>query len=153
MSKKAIGFLVVLVFLVSLAGCATARKNNELEAQGLKNQISVLEAQIQSKDEEINGLREALAKAQVEEKAEPTKETGKKNLKVIAEEKSHPSAKHLQMALKNAGYYTGRIDGRIGRLTREAIKGFQRANNLTETGKADKETWSLLKEYLYRRVK
>jgi len=153
MSKKAVSLFVIFVFLVSLAGCATARKGRELENQGLKNQISVLEAQIQSKDEEINSLREALAKAQAEEKTEPGKEMGKKGLKVIPEEKSHPSPKHIQMALKNAGYNPGRIDGHLGSKTREAIRAFQKANSLKETGKADKETWSLLKEYLYKKVK
>ncbi len=153
MFKKAFALSVVTIFVISLAGCATARKQKDLELQGLKNQVSVLEAQVQSKDEEINGLRETLAKAQAQEKTEPAKETGKKNLKVIAEERSRPSAKHVQIALKNAGYNPGRIDGHMGKQTKEAIRAFQKANNLKETGKADKETWGLLKEYLYKKAK
>jgi peptidoglycan hydrolase-like protein with peptidoglycan-binding domain len=141
------------MFLFSLAGCATARKRNELEIQGLKNQISVLEAQVQSKDEEINGLRESLTKAQSEAKPETTQEEGKKRIKVIGEEKFHPSAKHVQMALKNAGYNPGRVDGKLGKQSREALKAFQKANNLKENGKAGKETWDLLKEYLYKKSK
>jgi hypothetical protein len=156
MLKKSVVIFGITVFLFSLAGCLTTRKQGQgsLESQGLKNQISVLEAQVQSKDEEINSLREALTKAQAESKpAEATLETGKKKLKVVIPEKYHPSAKHVQMALKNAGYNPGRIDGRLGKQCREAIKAFQKANNLKETGKANKETWDLLKEYLYKKSK
>ena len=154
MLKKAVTIFVISIFMFSLAGCATARKQNEFQAQGLKNQISVLEAQIQSKDEEISSLREALAKSQTEEKRElPTEKASKKKMKVIGEEKAHPSARHIQIALKNAGYNPGRIDGHIGKQTRGAIRAFQKANNLKESGKADKETWGLLKEELYKKVK
>ena len=154
MLRKAITFFVISIFMVSVGGCATARRQNELEAQGLKNQISVLETQVQSKDEEISSLREALAKSQTEEKREsPTDKTGKKKMKAIGEEKARPSAKHIQIALDNAGYNPGRIDGRMGKQTREAIRVFQKANNLMESGKANKETWDLLKEYLYKKVK
>jgi len=153
MPKKAIGLFIIFAFVVSLAGCATTRKNNELENQGLKNQISVLEAQIQSKDEEISSLREALAKAQTQETIGAVKGAGKKSLKVIPEDKFRPSSKHIQMALRNAGYYSGRIDMRLGKQSKQAIKEFQKANNLKETGRVDRETWSLLKEHLYKKVK
>jgi len=150
MSRKAIGFFVLFVFLFSLTGCATSRKRKDLEIQGLKNQISVLEAQIQAKDEENSGLRENLAKA-LEQKTELTKRVSKK--KVIGEIKSRPSVKQVQIALQNAGYNPGSIDGRKGRQTRDAIKAFQRANNLKADGKVGKRTWVLLKEYLYKKIK
>ena len=150
MLRKAFSFLVLFIFLISLTGCATSRKRKNLEIQGLKNQISVLEAQIQAKDEEISGLRENLAKAP-EQKTELTKVVSKK--KVIGEAKSHPSVKQVQIALQKAGYYTGVIDGRKGKQTRYAIKAFQRANNLKADGKVGKKTWDLLKEYLYKKVK
>ena len=150
MAKKVITCLVLFIFLISLSGCATARKQKDLEIQGLKNQISVLEAEIQSKDEEISSLRDALTKA-VEEKSELAKQTGRK--KVIGEAKSRPSVKQIQTALTNAGYNPGSIDGRMGKQTRDAIRAFQKANNLEEDGKVGKETWNLLKEYLYKKVK
>lgn len=150
MAKKAIACLVLFIFLISLSGCATARKQKDLEIQGLKNQISVLEAEIQSKDEEISGLRDALTRA-VEEKSELAKQTRRK--KVIGEAKSRPSAKQIQMALTNAGYNPGSIDGRMGKQTRDAIRAFQKANNLEEDGRVGKETWNLLKDYLYKKIK
>ena len=151
MSRRVIIFLILFVFLITLTGCATGGKQKDLELQGLKNQISVLEAQIQSKDEEINSLREALTKATTEEKTGLPKKTGKK--KVIGEVKSHPNVKQIQVALQNASYNPGSIDGHMGKQTRDAIKAFQKANNLREDGKVGRKTWDLLKEYLYKKIK
>ena len=150
MSRKAVGFLILFIFLISVTGCATSRKRKDLEIQGLKNQISVLEAQIQAKDEEIGGLRDSLAKAR-EQRTELTNVAGRK--KVIGEIKSRPSVKQIQIALQNAGYNPGSIDGQKGKQTRDAIKAFQKANNLKSDGRVGKRTWVLLKEYLYKKVK
>ncbi|MDD5595831.1 MAG: peptidoglycan-binding domain-containing protein [Candidatus Omnitrophica bacterium] len=148
---RKIGILVFSsVLVISLAGCATGRKQAEMETQGLKNQISVLEAQIQSKDEEINSLREELSKSQVGKEGSMNF-AGKR--KVFSEPKSRPNVKQVQTALKNAGYNPGNIDGKMGSQTVEAIKAFQTANNLPADGKAGKKTWGLLKEYLNKKIK
>lgn len=147
MVKKGGIFLILFIGLFLLSGCATARKQKDLEIQGLKNQILVLETELNSKDQEITQLKEALDKTSEEETA--TKNKGR----VIAEVKSRPSIKNIQTALKNAGYDPGLIDGRMGRQTKDAIKAFQRANNLAVDGKVGKETWGLLKGYLYKKVK
>jgi preprotein translocase subunit SecF len=146
MHKKWVVFVALFIFVFSLTGCATARKKREMELQGLRNQISVLEAQVQTKDEEINGLKDALSKA-AEEKEVLTKK------KVIGEVKARPNAKQIQVALRNAGYNPGRIDGRLGKQTKDAIRAFQKNNNLAVDGKVGKQTWNLLKEYLYKKVK
>ena len=143
-------YLVLLIFVFSLAGCATARKQNDMEMQGLRNQISVLETQLQTKDEEIVSLRETLAKTG-EEKGVLAR--GIVKTKVIPEIKSRPKMKQVQLALKNAGFNPGRIDGKMGRQTREAIRAFQRENNLAVDGRVGKRTWALLKEYLYKKIK
>ena len=87
----------------------------------------------------------------MEEKVGLTKTISKK--KMVGEVKSRPKTKQIQIALENAGYNPGRIDGRMGRQTREAIKAFQRANNLIADGKVGKKSWNLLKEYLYKKIK
>lgn len=150
MVKKGIIFSVLVFFAVSLSGCATAAKRNNLEIHGLRNQLAVLDTQIQAKNEEIDALREALVKA-TEEKAAPVKQPLKK--KVVCEIKSRPNIKQIQIALANAGFDPGSIDGKKGKLTRDAIKAFQRANNLSVDGKVGRETWDLLKGYLYKKVK
>lgn len=52
----------------------------------------------------------------------------------------------VQTALKNAGYYSGPIDGKIGQKTREAIKSFQSANGLKADGVVGPSTWEKLKK-------
>lgn len=152
MARKLVILVSLVVFILGLSGCATARKQKELEIQGLKNQISVLESQIQSRDEEINSLKEVLAKQQEKEaQGIQTKPSAKK--KTIGEIKSRPKIKQIQVALMNAGFYSGRIDGKKGPQTKEALKAFQKAHNLPESGKCDKETWAQLKKYLYKKVK
>ncbi len=50
----------------------------------------------------------------------------------------------IQAGLKTLGYYTGSLDGISGTGTINAIKNFQRNNSISVTGKADKETTSIL---------
>ena len=59
-----------------------------------------------------------------------------------------PSAKEIQLALKNAGLYAGLIDGKIGPMTKKAIEEFQKANNLKADGKVGLKTWAALSSYL-----
>ena len=102
--------------------------------QGLRNQVSALESQLRAKDDELNSLRGSAVKN-------------------ADEIKERPKAREVQIALKNAGYAIGKIDGKIGKQTREAIKAFQKANNLSVDGKIGKKKWSLLKDYLDKKVK
>lgn len=147
MIKGPIGVFILLAFIFSLSGCASARKQQEFQIQGLRNQISLLEAQLQTKDDQINALKENFSQAQ----ADAEKEAIKKN--PAGEVKSRPNIRQVQIALVNAGYNPGRIDGRMGKQTKDAIKQFQKANNLAVDGKAGKQTWDLLKGYLYKKVK
>lgn len=139
--------LMVVVSFVFLSGCATFGKKKDMEIQGLKNQISVLESQVQSKDEEINGLKDSLSKASVEKQEADAK------VSVPCNTKSRPNAKQIQTALLNAGYYAGAIDGKLGKQAREAIKNFQKANNLPADGKVGKKTWMVLRKHLDQKVK
>ena len=44
------------------------------------------------------------------------------------------AVKQIQTALKNKGYYTGKVDGIFGKLTMAAVKSFQRDNGLKSDG-------------------
>ena len=59
-----------------------------------------------------------------------------------------PTTQEIQTALKNAGYYTGAIDGKIGPLSKKAIEEFQKANGLGVDGKVGLRTWAVLSKYL-----
>jgi len=59
-----------------------------------------------------------------------------------------PSATEIQTALKNAGYYTGIVDGKAGPKTKKSIEDFQKANNLNADGVVGAKTWALLSSHL-----
>ena len=133
---------ILLSFVLTLTGCATTSKQKDLEVQGLKNQLTALESKISEKDEEITGLRDALAKTTSEQK-------------IIDEDQSEevdvvktPTSKQIQQALDNAGFYPGKVDGKMGKQTRIAIREFQKANNLNADGKCGKKTWAILEPFL-----
>ncbi len=54
----------------------------------------------------------------------------------------------LQFALKNAGFFPGRMDGKFGPKTLKAIADFQRQNNLKADGAVGVKTLSSLVKYL-----
>lgn len=139
MAKKVawLGLAVVGIFVLS--GCATLGKNEDLSSQGLRNKISALETQLSEKDTEINSLKESLAKSEQGQNA------GEVNQRV--------NTKMIQTALKNAGYFQGEVDGKMGKNTRLAVKDFQKANNLNADGRVGKNTWMVLKTYLDKKVK
>ncbi len=58
-----------------------------------------------------------------------------------------PTKKDIQISLKNAGYYDGKVDGKLGPKTKAAIEAFQDANNLVADGKAGVNTWSKLRAF------
>jgi len=144
MARKVLFLVLAVVFVVSLNGCATTRKNDELLNQGLKNKIIALEESLREKDEEINSLRESLASRS---------EAPLEKISQVKEVKERPSIKQIQRALKNAGYYQGTVDGKMGKNTRQAIRDFQKANNLSADGKVGKKTWDILKNYLEKKTK
>lgn len=152
MLRKLLVYTVLIPSMLLLGGCATARKQNNLEIQGLKNQISAMEAQLRSKDEEINNLRGSLTQAE-QEKSKLEVNKGNYTKGSMVDSKWRPTVREIQEALKNAGYDPGLIDGKMGKQTRDAIRAFQKANHLKVTGKVGRKTWSLLKEYLDKKAK
>ncbi|MDD5116254.1 MAG: peptidoglycan-binding domain-containing protein [Candidatus Omnitrophica bacterium] len=132
MGKKILLLAVAAAFIFSLNGCASSRKK-DLEIQGLRNQVAALESQVPvAKTDTVCAPLETEKEAEVVET---------------------PTPRQIQAALKNAGYYQGVIDGKIGRKSRQAIRDFQKANNLSVDGKVGKNTWAALKEYLQKKVK
>jgi len=59
-----------------------------------------------------------------------------------------PTTQEIQTALKNAGLYSGAVDGKAGPMTKKAIEEFQKANGLKADGKVGTKTWSLLSNHL-----
>jgi len=73
-----------------------------------------------------------------------------------AVEKAAPAAgaavqdrtRDIQTALKNAGFYTGALDGKAGPKTKKAIMEFQKAKGLKVDGKVGSKTWAEMEKYL-----
>jgi len=59
-----------------------------------------------------------------------------------------PTTKQIQQALKNAGFYAGKVDGDLGPRTKKAIEAFQTQNGLKADGKVGPRTWKLLSAHL-----
>jgi peptidoglycan hydrolase CwlO-like protein len=117
-------------------------KQQEGEKVALKQTQQQIEEALQKQAEVNNALRKDMDAAK--------KKLGSLNRKK-SEEKAElkmPSAKEIQSALKNAGFYAGQIDGVIGAGTKEAIRKFQEANQLTPDAVVGSKTWVLLAKYL-----
>jgi len=68
--------------------------------------------------------------------------------KAIKEKLPKDRKKQVQIALQKAGFYKGKIDGKIGPQTKEAIKAFQKAKGLKADGAVGAQTWAELNKYL-----
>lgn len=132
--------LAVIVLALFLSGCATTtKKASNIEIQQLKGRVASLETDLQAKEQEVMRLEDELEKAH--EKRAVYREG-----KTVESKKL--SAKQIQTALKNTGFYRGSVDGKMGPATTEAIKAFQRANGLKVDGVVGRKTRAKLTEYL-----
>jgi hypothetical protein len=59
-------------------------------------------------------------------------------------------SRDIQTALKNAGFYNGAVDGKIGPKTKSAIEEFQKAKGLKADGRVGPKTWAELEKYLLK---
>lgn len=138
---------VGILLISNLMGCATFG-SRDLECQGLRGQVKLLEYKLAQKDKEIQKLKMALKNKVSKTSAHTTKNTTKKSVTTKKKEIS-PTVKQIQIALKNAGYNPGPIDGKMGNRTKLAVRTFQRENALGVDGAVGKQTWKLLRQYLY----
>ncbi|MFA5146907.1 MAG: peptidoglycan-binding domain-containing protein [Candidatus Omnitrophota bacterium] len=78
----------------------------------------------------------------------PTAAAGKIEMPAAVPQEGLNRDKEIQTALKNAGLYTGAIDGKIGPKTKAAIEEFQKQKGLKVDGKVGPKTWAELEKYL-----
>jgi peptidoglycan hydrolase-like protein with peptidoglycan-binding domain len=139
--KKSVFIILALVLAVSIFGCGKKEKageepltmdtlgmfsNETLQAPGITPETKTLEVQA------------PVAPAATPVTVEPLSVSGA----------SKPTSQEIQTALKNAGYYSGAIDGKMGPRTQKAIEDFQQANGLKVDGKVGPMTWAALSKYL-----
>ena len=139
--KRYVFLLFVFILVVYVIGCGQKKKEEELLTMDELGAISI-------EPPAVSELRpDAQAGPIVTEiPPEPLPTIPPPPAAVTVSTK--PGNREIQTALKNAGYYMGEIDGKIGRLTTKAIEDFQEANGLGVDGKVGPKTWSVLSKYL-----
>lgn len=134
---KKFGFIVlVLAAAVYLAGCGKKQAAlEELQEPLSMEALSSMGTETTAKA--TSDTQTAEVTATVAPAAEP-------NLETLPSGPYKPTAIEIQTALKNANYYTGVIDGKVGPMTKKAIEDFQTANGLKADGKVGLQTWAVL---------
>ena len=153
--------LFVFIFALAISGCATTQ--NKTQNEQMESRVTELEKKLEAKDAEIvdlqyevkdlSGKVEAPKSAVLEQAAESSTEQvdtvksskASDNSQII---RVNVNPEKVQSALKAAGVYTGRVDGRIGPGTKAAIIEFQKSHGLKADGVLGKRTWEELKTYL-----
>jgi len=118
-----------------LQGCATTSSSAlENRVQALENRLAVVEA-------DVGATGSPSGSASLDTMLSSEKGTS-------AVDASEMTKEDIQRALKNAGYYTGAIDGKIGPMTQAAIREFQNDMGLKVDGVAGRNTKEKLVKYL-----
>ena len=138
-------FLVVAVIVavgVTVFGCGKKQEAQEPMTMEALNTINAPAA--------VTPEVKATAEVPAAAVQAPTQQV--ESLPVVPSVPAKPSPMDIQTALKNAGYYSGNIDGKIGLKSKKAIEDFQKANGLTADGKVGPKTWAALSKYLTAQV-
>ena len=151
--------MLMLFCLLLVVGCTTTQQPTALN--NLQIKVAQLEQKIDERDQgisdlkyEVKGLSSQLENAQAPSQARDTYEAQSGSSLDLSQTDSAEiirvpvSAEQVQKALKNAGYYHGTIDGKIGANSKKAIAEFQKEHSLKSDGIIGKRTWAELKSYL-----
>jgi murein L,D-transpeptidase YcbB/YkuD len=147
--------LLGVLLILGVSGCATTQ--HKADGDQMQSRIVELEKKLEEKDSEIVDLQYEVKDlaSRVESKSErsgpdlnapvPMAPIAKVSGDII---RVNIQPEQLQQALKGAGVYNGKIDGKIGSGTKAAIIEFQKSNGLTPDGVVGRKTWDLLKQHL-----
>jgi predicted RNase H-like nuclease (RuvC/YqgF family) len=171
---KIVTFIALLSLVLVFSGCATMKapvseKNLKGEVERLKQENETLAMQrdaykmnverlSQETKSKLDNLQNSLSqekKRTMELETKITALSGElQSLKGIETTEAKPTlvtddfTKKVQLALYTAGFDPGKIDGKMGTQTIQAVKNFQEANELKADGVVGKETWDKLQKYL-----
>lgn len=143
MEKKAV-IVLVLGCVVCFMGCgkkkdivAGAVSQEPMSIEALSSADPSQTAVAESKSREVKILPDIEAQS-----SEPSLES------LPPQGPYSPTVNEIQTALVNAGFYTGKVDGKIGPKTKKAVGEFQKTNGLEADGKVGPKTWSVLSKHL-----
>jgi peptidoglycan hydrolase-like protein with peptidoglycan-binding domain len=146
--KSGVITLILLMTMSVISGCATVKSNRATKVDP-KVRVQQLEEELNQKDAEIEALKDQMAQSSYDYPSRSSSSyKSDTSTSIIGSSISGVSVKSIQKALKNAGYYTGSVDGQAGAKTKKSVKAFQRAKGLTADGVVGKRTWVALSRYL-----
>jgi len=137
--KRLLSLGVAVLMLAVLSGCGKKQEAEELQPitmESLSTPSSPATSMPDIKTQESKTLATSAGT--------PTKEV----VPVPPQGPYKPTGIEIQTALKNAGFYTGTVDGKLGPKTKKAIEAFQSANGLKADGKVGPKTWEALSKHL-----
>ncbi|MBN1913748.1 MAG: peptidoglycan-binding protein [Candidatus Omnitrophica bacterium] len=139
MKNKVLSFILI-AFCIYIFGC----QKNEVVSDGLPEPMPI-ETLGADDGQGRQDMAEVMPDMQL---VQPLSEVAPKLDSLPPSGPYKPVPKEIQSALKNAGYYSGRIDGKIGPVSKKAIEAFQKAKGLKADGKVGPKTWAVLSGYL-----
>jgi murein L,D-transpeptidase YcbB/YkuD len=145
MRKAVFVFGTILLGMSVLTTGCTTKKRHQRDITNLQGQIAQLQSDMARLDQQGKDSEMALDSAQAG-RVSPGQLGGGPVYRTPSGFELPATA--IQRALKNAGYYQGSIDGKVGSGTKTAIRNFQRDNGLSTDGVCGRQTWQLLKGFL-----
>lgn len=129
---------------------SVARQN--LNIQNTQREVSSLTDKTNKLSMDVNGLRRQVSNVSARPAVAPApvqySSVSSSNDEILSDKLTYtPTISEVQIALRNAGYYKGAIDGKAGSGTKAAIRSFQKDSGLTQDGIIGNQTWSKLKKY------
>jgi murein L,D-transpeptidase YcbB/YkuD len=140
--------LVIFFAVLGFAGCAATSKKQDLQIQQIESHLNYLESAVNKHEDEIVKLKNDQADSGLKPVYSFNEDLKEFNDEIADTDFDPPSVSEIQKALKNAGFYKGGVDGKIGPRTSEAIRSFQKDEKLKADGVVGKMTWTALKKYL-----
>ena len=141
--KRFMYSVAALAVVITLVGCAKKQQAlEEMQQPMAPEDLSRLQAETQP----VTAVPAEAATGQVTQAAKTAAQTPLAPLPPSGPYR--PGNQEIQSALKNAGFYTGAIDGKLGPMSKKAIEEFQKVNNLNPDGKVGLKTWGILEKYL-----
>lgn len=132
--KRLLCLGLAVLALAALSGCGKKQDVEELQPITMES-LNAIGTPVAASDAKITDTKLSPAASTT---------SAKEVLPLPPQGPYKPTPIEIQTALKNAGFYSGSIDGKIGPKTKKAIEEFQKANGLKADGKVGPKTWEAL---------
>jgi len=139
----------ILIGVLGLTGCASTQGGKLSRIDELDQRLSVLDQRVQALEYRPSTVSQAaLGKTSSTGNYRSSFDADDSELSIRSGAQRSISHKDVQLALKNAGFYDGPIDGKIGPMTQKAIRTFQSGHSLKADGIVGAQTRTALATYL-----